>query len=145
MLRFSPVEHKLQLLSLPIFFHADVFREILGLPLKRDIDFFINLMLGAVPVSKTPYIMNIPELKERQMQLEELLKKGYICQSVSLWGAPVFFVRKKDRTLPLCFDFRQLNKVTVRNKYPLPRIDDLFFQLRGTKIFLKISMRLGYY
>ena len=102
----------------------DVFQEVPGLPPKRDIDFSINLMPGATPVSKDPYRMSTPEMKELQMQLEELLKKGYIHPSVSPWGAPVLFVKKKDRTLRLCIDFRQLNKVTVKNKYHLPRIDD---------------------
>jgi hypothetical protein len=104
----------------------DVFQEVPGLPPKRDIDFSINLMPGASPVSKIPYRMSTPELKELQLQLEELMKKGYICPSVSPWGAPVLFVKKKDGTLKLCIDFRQLNKVTIENKYPLPRIDDLF-------------------
>jgi hypothetical protein len=79
--------------------------------------------------------MSTPELKELQMQLEELLKKGYIRPSVSPWGAPILFVKKKDGTLRLCIDFRQLNKSTVKKKYPLPRIDDLFDQLRGAKYF----------
>jgi hypothetical protein len=87
-----------------------VFKEIPILPPKRDIDFSINLMLGAAPVSKTPYRMSTLELKELQMKLEELLKKGYICPSVSPWGAPVLFVKKKDGTLRLFIDFRQLNK-----------------------------------
>jgi hypothetical protein len=79
--------------------------------------------------------MSTLELKELQMQLEELLKKGYIRPSVSPWGAPIVFVKKKDGTLRLCIDFRQLNKSSVKNKYPLPIIDDLFDQLRGEKIF----------
>jgi hypothetical protein len=79
------------------------------------------------------------------MQLEELLKKGYIHPSVSPWGAPILFVKKKDGTLRLCIDFRQLNKVTVRNKYPLPRIDDLFDQLREENIFSKIDLRSSYH
>jgi hypothetical protein len=119
----------------------DVFREVPGLPPKRDIDFSINLMPGTTPVSKTPYRMSTPELKELQMQLEEILKKGYIHPSVSPWGAPIFFVNKKDGTLRLCIDFRQLNKVFVKNKYPLPRIDDLFDQLKDAKIFSKIDLR----
>jgi hypothetical protein len=80
-----------------------------------------------------------------QLQLEELLKKGYICPSVSPWGASVLFVKKKDRTLRLCIDFRQLNKVTVKNKYHLSRIYDLFDQLKDAKIFLKIDLRSGYH
>jgi hypothetical protein len=77
--------------------------------------------------------------------LEEFLKKGYICPSVSPWGAPILFVKKKDGTLRLCIDFRQLNKVTVKKKYPLPRIDDLFDQLRGEKIVSKIDLRSKYH
>ena len=79
------------------------------------------------------------------MQLEELMKKGYISPSMSPWGAPVLFVRKKYGTLILCIDFRQLNKVTVKNKYPLPRIDDLFDQLKDAKIFSKIDLKSGYH
>jgi hypothetical protein len=123
----------------------DVFQEIPGFPPKREIDFSIDLVPGVSPVSKTPYRMSTPELKELQMQLEELLKKGYIRPSVSPWGAPILFVKKKDGTLRLCIDFRQLNKATVKNKYPLPKIDDLFDQLRGEKIFSKIDLRSGYH
>lgn len=79
------------------------------------------------------------------MQLQELVDKGYIRPSVSPWGAPVLFVKKKDGTLRLCIDYRQLNKVTIRNKYPLPRIDDLFDQLRGASVFSKIDLRSGYH
>jgi hypothetical protein len=92
-------------------------------------------MPGATTISKTYCIMSTPEMKELQMKLEELLKKGYICQSVSPWGAPVLFMKKKYGTLRLCIDFRQLNKVTIKNKYPLPRIDDLFDQLKDAKVF----------
>jgi hypothetical protein len=123
----------------------DVFKEVLGLPPRRDIDFSIHLMFGAAPISKTPYRMSTPELKELQMQLEELLKKGYIRPSVSPWGAPVLFVKNKDGTLRLCIDFRQLNKVTVKNKYPLPRIDDPFDQLKDARIFSNIDLRSGYH
>jgi hypothetical protein len=89
--------------------------------------------------------MSTPELKELQMQLEELLKKGYIHPCVSPWGAPMLFVKKKNGTLRLCMDFRQLNKVTVKNKYPLLRIDDLFDQLKDAKIFSKINLESGYH
>jgi hypothetical protein len=104
----------------------DVVQEITGFPPKREIYLSIDLVLGDSPVSKTPYIMSTLELKELQMQLESLLKKGYIRPSVSPWGAPILFVKKKDGTLRLCIDFRQLYKSTVKKKYPLPRIDDLF-------------------
>jgi hypothetical protein len=102
------------------------------------------LIPGAAPVSKDPYRTSTPELKEMQLQLEELMKKGYIRPSVSPWGAPVMFVNKKDRTLRFFIDFRQLNKVIVKNKYPLSRIDDLFDQLNA-KIFSKIDIRSGYH
>jgi hypothetical protein len=103
-----------------------MFGEIKGLPSKRDIDFSIALVSGVAPVSKTPYKMDTPELKELHMQLEELLRKGYIRPSVSPWGAPIIFVKKKDGTLRLCIYFKHLNKVTIKNKYPLPIIDYLF-------------------
>jgi hypothetical protein len=101
-------------------------------------------MLGATPVSKTPYRMSTPKLKELQLQLEEILKKGYICPSVSPWGAPVLFMKNKDGTLRLCINFRQLNKVIVKNKYPLSRIDDLFDQ-KDAEIFSKIDLRSRYH
>eukprot|EP00253_Pinus_taeda_P007271 PITA_07271 len=110
---------------------ADVFpEEIPGLPPRRDIDFTIELVPGAAPVSRAPYRMSIPELTELKMQLQELLEKNYICPSVSPWGAPVLFVKKKDDTLRMCIDYRQLNKLTIKNKYPLPRIDELFDQVK---------------
>jgi hypothetical protein len=85
------------------------------------------------------------ELDELKIQLQELLDKGFIRSSNSPWGAPVLFVKKKDGTLRLCIDYRQLNKVTVKNRYLLPRIDDLFDQLKGAKVFSNIDLRLGYY
>jgi hypothetical protein len=104
----------------------DVFQEIPAFPTKRKIYFSIDLVPRVGPVSKTPYIMSTLELKEFQMHLEELLKKGYIHRSVSPWGAPVLFVKNKDGTLRLCIDFRQLNIATVKKKYRLPRIYDIF-------------------
>ena len=124
----------------------DVFPDdILGLPPKRDIDFTIELLPGAAPMSKTPYRMSTTEMLELKMKLQELLEKKYIQLSVSPWGALVLFVKKKCGTLRLCIDYRKLNKVTVKNKYPLPRIDDLFDQMRGTKVFSKIDLRYGYH
>ena len=124
----------------------DVFPdEILRIPPKRDIDFTIELVPRVAPVSKTPYRMSTPKMLELKMQLQELLEKKYIRPSVSPWGAPVLFVKKKDETLRLCIDCRQLNKVTMKNKYPFPRIDDLFYQMRGEKVFSKIDLRSSYH
>jgi hypothetical protein len=100
---------------------------------------------GATLVSKTPYRMGTLELKDFHMQLKEILKKGYICPSVSPLGAPVLFVNKKYGTLRLWIYFKQLNKVTIMNKYPFPRIDDLFNYLKGLRIFSKIDLRSGYH
>jgi hypothetical protein len=124
--------------------YRDVFpEEVSGLPPRRDIDFLIELALRVVPVSRAPYRMSTPELVELKLQLKEMMDKGYIRPSVSPWGAPVLFVKKKDGTLRQCIDYRQLNKVTIKNKYPLPRIDDLFDQLGGASIFSKIDLRSG--
>ena len=102
-------------------------------------------MPGATPVSRAPYRMSLPELMELKMQLQELLDKGYIRPSVSPWGAPVLFVKKKDGTFRMCIDYRQLNKLTIKNRYPLPRIDDIFYQVRGASVFSKIDLRTGYH
>ena len=108
-------------------------------------DLAIEIVPGTVPMSRAPYRMAPTELKELKSQLKELLDKGFIRPSVSPWGAPVLFVKKKYDTLQMCIDYRQINKVTVKNKYPLPRIEDLFDQLKGAGAFSKIDLRLGYY
>ncbi|CAL9004569.1 unnamed protein product [Prunus brigantina] len=119
----------------------DVFPDDLpGLPPEREIEFTIKLLPGTNPIYLTPYRMAPAELRELKTQLQELVDMGFIRPSVSPWAAPVLFVRKKDGTMRLCIDYRQLNKVTVRNQYPLPRIDDLFDQLKGTKYFSKIRV-----
>ncbi|KAA0032554.1 DNA/RNA polymerases superfamily protein [Cucumis melo var. makuwa] len=124
----------------------DVFPDDLsGFPPDREIEFTIELLLGTTPISQASYRMAPSELKELKMQLEELVDKGYIRPSVSPWEAPMLFVKKKDGTLRLCIDYRQLNKVTIRNKYPLPRVDDLFDQLRGAALFSKIDLKSGYH
>jgi hypothetical protein len=106
----------------------DVFpEEVFGLPPKRDFDFSIDLVHGAVPTSRVPHRMSTPESIELKVQLNEMLDKGYIKPSVSMWGAPSLFSRKKDGTLRLCIDYRKLNKMTIKNKYPFPRINDLFY------------------
>ena len=108
----------------------DVFLEdLLGLPPDREDEFVIDLVPGTAPISKPPYRMAPLELEELKKQIQELLDKGFIRPSVSPWGALVLLVKKKDGTLRLCIDYRQLNQVTIKNKYPLPRIDDLFDQL----------------
>eukprot|EP00253_Pinus_taeda_P003746 PITA_03746 len=125
---------------------TDVFpEEIPGLPPRRNIDFTIELVPSVAPVSRAPYRMSVPELTELKMQLQELLDKDYIRPSVSPWGAPVLFVKKKDGTLRMCIDYRQLNKLTIKNKYPLPRIDELFDQVKGATVFSKIDLRSGYH
>jgi len=124
----------------------DVFpSDLPGVPPDRDIDFAIDLEPGTKPISIPPYRMAPAELKELKDQLQDLLSKGFIRPSVSPWGAPVLFVKKKDGTMRMCIDYRQLNKVTVKNKYPLPRIDDLFDQLQGASLFSKIDLRSGYH
>ncbi|KAL8089278.1 hypothetical protein AgCh_038903 [Apium graveolens] len=121
---------------------SDVFPdELPGLPPDREIEFNIDLIPGAEPVSKAPYRMAPVEMKELAKQLQELLDKGVIRPSVSPWGALVLFVKKRDESMRLCIDYRELNKLTIKNKYPLPRIDDLFDQLKGACYFLKIVLR----
>ncbi|KAM2326773.1 hypothetical protein ACFX1X_025959 [Malus domestica] len=126
--------------------YPDVFPDDLpGLPPDRDVEFSIDLLPGTYPISLTPYRMAPTELRELKIQLQELLDKGFIQPSSSPWGAPVLFVRKKDGTLRLCIDYRQLNRATIKNRYSLPRIDDLFDQLKGTCVFSKIDLRSGCY
>nr|CAD1829912.1 unnamed protein product [Ananas comosus var. bracteatus] len=105
----------------------------------------IDLVPGTVPISKASYWMVPAELKELQAQLIDLLDKGFIRPSVSLWGAPILFVRKKDGSFRLCVDYRELNKVMINNKYPLPRIDDLFDHLQGSRVYSKIDLQPGYH
>ncbi|KAI0500013.1 hypothetical protein KFK09_018221 [Dendrobium nobile] len=125
---------------------ADVFpEELVGLPPDRDVEFSIDVFPGTAPISKAPYRMAPKELSELKVQLQELVDRGFVRPSVSPWGAPVLFVKKKDGTLRMCIDYRDLNKVTIKNKYPLPRIDDLFDQLSGSSVFSKIDLRSGYY
>ncbi|XP_028087433.1 uncharacterized protein K02A2.6-like [Camellia sinensis] len=126
--------------------YADVFPdELPGLPPHREVDFSIELQAGTAPISLTPHRMAPAELRELKTQLQELLEKKFIRPSTSPWGAPVLFAKKKDGTLRLCIDYRQLNRVTIKNRYPLPRIDDLFDQLRGSKCYSKIDLRSGYH
>ncbi|GJX93441.1 putative reverse transcriptase domain-containing protein [Tanacetum coccineum] len=124
----------------------DVFPEDLsGLPPQRQVEFHIDLVPGATPIAKSPYRLAPSEMQELSGQLQELQDKGFIRPSHSPWGAPVLFVKKKDGSLRMCIDYRELNKLTVKNRYPLPRIDDLFDQLQGSCYFSKIDLRSGYH
>ncbi|CAH1431388.1 unnamed protein product [Lactuca virosa] len=109
------------------------------------VEFWIDLVPGAAPIAKAPYRLAPPEMQELSTQLQELLDKGFIRPSSSSWGAPILFVRKKDGSHRMCIDYRELNKVTVKNRYPLPRIDDLFDELQGASWFSKIDLRSGYH
>ena len=124
----------------------DVFPdELPGLPPRRVVDFGIELHPGTSPIFMTPHRMAPVELQELRVQLQEILDKGFIRSSTSPWGAPVLFAKKKDKTLRLCIDYRQLYRVTIKNRYPLPRVDDLFDQLRGARVYSKIDLRTGYH
>ncbi|GJR85305.1 putative nucleotidyltransferase, ribonuclease H [Tanacetum coccineum] len=124
----------------------DVFPEDLsGLPPQRQVEFRIDLVPGATPIAKSPYRLAPSEMQELSGQLQELQDKGFIRPSHSPWGAPVLFVKKKDGSLRMCIDYRELNKLTIKNRYPLPRIDDLFDQLQGSRYFSKIDLRSGYH
>src|SRR5512142_650567 len=126
--------------------YPEVFPEDLTtMPPKREIEFRIDLAPGTAPIYKRPYRMAANELAEVKKQVDEQLQKGYIRPSTSPWGAPVIFVEKKDKTKRMCVDYRALNEVTIKNKYPLPRIDDLFDQLKGATVFSKIDLRSGYH
>jgi hypothetical protein len=122
----------------------DVFPDDLPvLPPDKEVEFVIDLKPGTAPISRRAYKIPPNKLAELKVQLQELLKKGFIKPSSSLWEYPALFVKKKDQTLRMCVDYRPLNEVTIKNKYPLPRIDILFDQLAGAKVFLKIDLRSG--
>jgi hypothetical protein len=126
--------------------YSDVFLDDLpGMPPDRDIEFSIELLPSTAPISKRPYRMDVKDLAELKKQIEELISKGFICPSSSPWGAPTLFVDKKDGSRRICVDYRSLNEITMKNKYPLPRIEDLFDQMRGAKVFSKIDLRSGYH
>ena len=124
----------------------DVFPdEIPELPPKREIEFAIDLILGVGPVSISPYQMAPAELAELKKQLEDFLEKQFIRSSVSPWGAPMLLVKKKDGSSRLCIGYKQLNKLTIKNKYPLPRIDELMDELHGVVVFSKIDLHSSYH
>ncbi|XP_075515845.1 uncharacterized protein LOC142550652 [Primulina tabacum] len=119
--------------------------DVSGFPPDREVEFVIDIVLGTAPISKAPYRMAPTEMKELKSQLQDLLDEGFFRPSSSPWGAPVLFVKKKDGSLRLCIDYREINKVTIKNKYLPPRIDDLFAQLQGATVFSKIDLRSGYH
>nr|GEV64592.1 putative reverse transcriptase domain-containing protein [Tanacetum cinerariifolium] len=116
-----------------------------GIPPTRQVEFQIDLVPGAAPVARAPYRLTPLKMKELAKQLQELSDKGFIRPSSSPWGAPVLFVKKKDGSFRMCIDYRELNKLTVKNRYPLPRIDDLLDQLQGLSVYSKIDLRSGYH
>ncbi|GJW04450.1 putative reverse transcriptase domain-containing protein [Tanacetum coccineum] len=140
-------EHQRRIEDVPVVRDfPEVFPEDLpGLPPTRQVEFHIELIPGAAPVARAPYRLAPAEMKELAEQLKELSDKGFIRPSSSPWGAPILFVKKKDGSFRMCIDYRELNKLTVKNRYPLPRIDDLFDQLQGSSIYSKIDLRSGYH
>jgi hypothetical protein len=125
---------------------VDVFpKELPGMSPKRDLEFTIDLKLEIETISRTPYRMLTLELQKLRMQLKAFLDLGLIRASVSLWGVPFIFIWKKDGSWRLCIDYRQLNKATIKNQYPLPRNDDLFDHMKGPTIFSKIDFRSWYH
>ena len=126
--------------------YKDIFLdELPRLPPYRDVDFTNELHPGTSPIFMTPHKMAPAELGELKVQLQELLDRGFIRPSTSPLGAPVLFAKNKDKTLQLCIDYRQLNRATIKNRYHLPRIDDLFDQLRGMRVYSKIDLCIGYH
>ena len=135
-------------LSLPrvVYEYGDIFLdELLGLPPHRDVDFTIELHPSTSLISMTLQRMKPAELQELKVQLQELLDRGFIRPSTSPWGASVLFSKKKDKTLRLCIDYRQLNLVTIKNRYPLLWINDLFNQLRVVRVYSKIDLHTNYH
>ncbi|GKC97073.1 putative reverse transcriptase domain-containing protein, partial [Tanacetum coccineum] len=125
---------------------SEIFPEDLpGLPPARPVEFQIDMIPGVAPVARAPYRLAPSKMKELSEQLQELSDKGFIRPSSSPWGASVLFVKKKDGSFRMWIDYQELNKLTVKNCYPLPRIDDLFDQLQGSSIYSKIDLRSGYH
>jgi hypothetical protein len=126
--------------------YPDVFpEELSGMPPDRDIEFLIELLPRTPPISKRPYRMPVNELVELKKQITELQAKGFIQPSSSPWGAPVLFLEKKDGTQWMCIEYRSLNEVTIKNKYRLSIIEDLFDQMKGAGVFLRIDLRSVYH
>nr|GEY16199.1 putative reverse transcriptase domain-containing protein [Tanacetum cinerariifolium] len=137
---------KYMMKGFPIFLaHVTTKEDLSGLLLTRPVEFQIDLVPGAAPVARAPYRLAPSEMKVLSEQLKELYDKGFIRPSSLPWGAPVLFVKKKDGSFRMCIDYQELNKLTVKNRYPLPRIDDLFDQLQGSSVYSKIDLRFGYH
>jgi hypothetical protein len=113
--------------------------------MREKVEFALELILGTAPISKRAYKVSGPKLVELKKQINELLEKGYIRHITSSWAAPVLFIEKKDGTKRMCIDYRALNEVAIKNKYPLPSIEDMSDQLRGASVFSKIDLRTGYH
>nr|GFD19233.1 putative reverse transcriptase domain-containing protein [Tanacetum cinerariifolium] len=120
-------------------------KDLPGLPPARQVEFQIDLVPGAVPVARAPYRLAPAKMQELSTQLQEISDRGFIRPSPSPWEASVLFVKKKDGSFRMCIDYRELNKLTVKNRYPLSRIDDLFDQLQGSRVYSKIDLRSGYH
>ncbi|GKE87786.1 putative reverse transcriptase domain-containing protein, partial [Tanacetum coccineum] len=120
-------------------------KDLSGIPPNRKVEFRIDLVPGAALVARAPYRLVPSEMKELSEQLKELSDKGFIRTNSSPWGAPVLFIKKKDGSFRMCIDYRELSKLTMKNRYPLPRIDDLFDQLQGSSVYSKIDLRSGYH
>jgi hypothetical protein len=141
----TPPERKIEDVSI-VSEYTDVFPEDLpGLPQDRQVEFRIELVPGTQPIARAPYRLAPSDMQELIKQLHELLEKGFIRPSSSPWGAPILFVKKKDGSMRMCTDYMEINKVTIKNRYPIPRIDDLFDQLQGASYFSKIDLRSGYH
>jgi hypothetical protein len=139
------VEQKLEDIHV-VWEFSDVFpNDLTGMPPERAIEFKIELQPSTAPIAKAPYKLSPVEMKELKIQLQGLLDKGYIHPSISPWGCSMLFVEKKDKKMRLCVDYRLLNAVTIKNKYPLPHIDILFDQLAGAQVFSKIDLYFGYH
>ncbi|GJW07401.1 putative reverse transcriptase domain-containing protein, partial [Tanacetum coccineum] len=134
-----------KVVHIPIDGETLIIRDLPGLPLVRQVEFQIDLIPEAAPVARAPYRLAPLEMQELSHQLQELADRGFIRPSTSPWGAPVLFVKKKDGSFRMCINYRELNKLTVKNRYPLPRIDDLFDQLQGSSVYSKIDLRSGYH
>ncbi|GKB89963.1 putative reverse transcriptase domain-containing protein [Tanacetum coccineum] len=139
--------NKPKLEDIPIVsdFHGVFSKDLSGLPLSREVEFRIDLIPRAMPVAKSPYRLTPTKMQELSNQLKELQDTGFIRPSSSPWGAPMLFVKKKDGSFRMCIDYRELNKLTIKNRYPLPRIDDLFDQLQGSRYFSNIDLLSGYH